>query len=89
VDEAMAGGDADAIEKAKYDEVRVRALEDPRVKELKGKADEALTDDEGRKALRAYNKALFQKMRSLDGSIKDRVDRMEAAVMKRLEGSGE
>jgi hypothetical protein len=85
LDEAMASGDANDIEKAKYDEVKARASADPRVKELKEKADAALTDEEGRKALRAYNKALFQKMRSLDGSIKTRIDEMEAAVMKRLQ----
>lgn len=89
VEKAVASGDPEAIEKAKYDEVKSRALQDEKVKELKAKADSATTEEEGRKALRAYNKALFQKMRGLDSSVRDRVDRMETAVMKRLEGSGE
>lgn len=86
---AQASGDAEAIEKAKYDEAKARALQDERVKELKQKADEATTEEEGRRALRAYNKALFQKMRSLEGSISGRVDEMESAVLKRLEPAGQ
>ncbi len=84
VKEAMAGGDAETIEKARYDEAKSRAQEDARVRELRQKADDATTEDEGRKALRAYNKALFQKMRSLEPAIKERADRMEAAVLKQL-----
>ncbi len=59
-------------------------MEDPEVQALKQKADEAVTDDEANKAQRAYNKALFAKMRKLDPLIKERIDRMEAAMMKRL-----
>ena len=57
---------------------------DPKLQELKLKADTAATDEEARKALRTYNKALFQKMRDLDPSIKERIDKMEAAVLRRL-----
>ena len=89
LEKAIASGDEDAIEKAKYDEVKSRAVQDKKIQELKAKADAAPTDAEGRKALRAYNKALFQKMRSLDSSIRGRVDRMETAVLKRLEPSGQ
>lgn len=87
--QAQVSGDSEAIEKAKYDLAKAEAVADPRIVELKEKADNAATDEEGRKALRAYNKALFQKMRSVDDSIKERIDSMEAAVMKRLEGPGE
>jgi hypothetical protein len=81
---AQASGDADAIEKAKYDEVKSRAAADEKVAALKQKAEAAPTEEEGRKDLRAYNKALFQKMRALDPSLKARIDRMEAAVLKQL-----
>jgi hypothetical protein len=81
---AHASGDADTIEKAKYDEVKSRAAADEKVAALKQKAEAAPTDEEGRKDLRAYNKALFQKMRALDPSLKARIDRMEAAVLKQL-----
>lgn len=74
----------EAQEKWKYDEARKRAMEDPEVQTMKQKADAATDVDEGRRALRAYNKTLFDKMRSLDPSVKDRIDAMEAGVMKRL-----
>ncbi len=79
--------DPDVLEKWKYDEAKARALEDADVADLKGKADAALNEDEGRKALRAYNRALFSKMRRVDPSIKERIDRIETSVMKRLGGA--
>lgn len=85
LDAAVASGDATAIEKAKYNLARAKAVEDGEVRELKAKADAATSDEEGRKTLRAYNKALFDKMRQLDPSISERADRIEAAVIKRLE----
>lgn len=81
---AAADLDPVAQEKAKYDEARAKALEDAEVKALKEKADSAANEEEGRRALRAYNKALFSKIRRLDPSVKDRADSVEAGVMKRL-----
>jgi hypothetical protein len=80
-----ADADADAQEKYRYEVAKSKALEDAEVQKLKAKADGAVTDDEARAAQRAYNKALFHKMRSIDSSIKDRADRIEAAIMKRLD----
>lgn len=74
----------EAQEKWKYDEARTKASEDQEVRALKEKADTAPNEDEGRRALRAYNKALFDKMRRIDPTIKERIDAMEAGVMKRL-----
>lgn len=85
VKDAEASGNPVAVEKAKYDEVKSRAVQDEKIIALKEKADAAASEEEGRQALRAYNKALFQKMRTLDSSIRERVDLMEDAVMKRLE----
>ncbi len=86
--QATASGNPDAIEKAKFDEVKSRAAADPHIQELRQKANEAGDDVEGRKALRSYNKALFQKMRSLgDESVQDRIERMESAVLKNLGGA--
>ncbi|MGB8166981.1 MAG: hypothetical protein WCF18_05780 [Chthoniobacteraceae bacterium] len=77
--------DTDAQEKYRYEVAKNKALEDAEVQKLKEKADGAPTDEEARKAQRAYNKALFNKMRSIDSSIKDRADRIESAIMKRLD----
>ena len=76
--------DAEVIEKQKYDAAKAKAVADPKVQELRGKADLANSEDESRKALRSYNKAMFKRMKEIDPSIKDHVDRMEAAVMSRL-----
>ncbi len=80
-----ADADAEAQEKYRYEVAKEKALQDPEVQKLKERADGAVSDDEARKAQRAYNKALFGKMRSVDGTIKDRADRIEAAILKRLD----
>ncbi len=80
-----ADADADAQDKYRYEVAKNKALQDSEVQKLKEKADGATTDEEAKKSQRAYNKALFSKMRSIDPSIKDRADRIEATIMKRLE----
>jgi hypothetical protein len=77
--------DPETLEKWKYDQAKATAQQDGEVLALKEKADTAPSDEEARRALRAYNKALFARMRKADPSIKERADRMEAAVLKRLE----
>jgi hypothetical protein len=77
-------GDPEEIEKKHYDQAKAKAMEMPEILALKEKADNAATDEESRRALRSFNKALFNKMRQLDPTIKDRADRVEAALMKRL-----
>lgn len=82
--EPPADADPEVKEKFRYEQAKAKAVEDPHVKSLKTKADDATTDEDSRKALRAYNKALFDKIRKIDSSVSDRADRMEAAIMKRL-----
>ncbi len=82
--EPPADADAEVKEKFRFDQARAKAGEDSQIKALKQKADEASTDDESRKALRAYNKALFEKIRKIDSSVSDRATRLEAAILKRL-----
>lgn len=79
--------EAEVQEKYKYDVARAKALTDPEVLKLKEKAESAVSEDEARKAQRAYTKALFDKMRSVDGSIKERADRIEAGIIRRLQSS--
>src|SRR6185295_1261376 len=54
-----ADADADAQEKYRYEMAKNKASQDPEVQKLKEKADVAASDEEARKAQRAYNKALF------------------------------
>ena len=74
----------DAQEKVRYNEVRTKALADPEVLKLQDKADTAGADEQ-KAASKAYYKALFDKMRSLDATLKDRIDRTEAANLRRIE----
>jgi hypothetical protein len=64
---------------ARYRDAQAKALEDRNVRALKMKTHAAKTDEEQQKAMQEYRKALFDKMRQLDGSIKDRIDKAEAA----------
>ena len=76
--------DPDAVEKAKYEDARAKAMESPKVKDLREKADTAPGEEESRNALRAYNKALFEQIRTIDPSLRDYTTKMESAVMRRL-----
>ena len=80
--------DQDAKDKARFHELKAKALEDKEIKALRDKADSA-TGDAGREAERAYDKALFKKVRELDPSISDYVDRLEKFTMKRLDGGAQ
>ncbi len=76
--------DQEAKDRARYHELKAKALEDDGIKALKDKADNAAGDDT--EAEKAYNKALFKKLRSMDPSISDYIDRMEKATIKRIGG---
>ncbi len=76
--------DPDVQEKYKYDLAKTKAQADPEVQELKRKSEDAATEDEARKAQRAYNRALFSRMRKIEPGLKDRIDRVEGALMKKL-----
>ncbi len=83
--EPPADADPEAKEKFRFDQAKAKAAEDPDVMELKAKADSAISDEDARSAQRAYNKALFSKMRKIDGSLEERINSMEAAILKRLD----
>lgn len=82
---APTSDDPEEAERLKFAETKTRADADKNVAALREKADNATSDEESRKAMRAYNKALFEKMRSLEPSLDGRINRMEAAVMKQLD----
>ena len=84
--EPPADADPEVKEKFRFDQAKAKASEDPDVMELKAKADSAVSEEDTRSAQRAYNKALFSKMRKIDGSLEERISSMEAAILKRLDG---
>ena len=69
---------------AKFRAVRAQALEDPEVKSLKTKADTTVDAAEAAKALSAYNRALFGKIREIDPSLKSYADKVEQSLNKRI-----
>ena len=71
--------------KARYREIKAVALDDKEIKALKEKSD-AASDADQVAASKAYYKALFKKMRALDPTLDDHIDRMEKAMMKKLDG---
>jgi hypothetical protein len=75
---------AEGDDKAKYTAAREKADEDAAVKELKGKADNALTEAEAHTTSVAYNKAVYKKIREIDPSLDAYVDKLEEVMMKRL-----
>ena len=75
----------DAQEKVRYNETRTKALADPNVLKLQEKADSAMGEEEQKTASKAYYKALYAKMRSLDPTLKEHIDRTEAATLRRIE----
>ena len=78
--------DPETKEKFRFDQAKAKASADPEVMELKAAADSAVSEEDTRSAQRAYNKALFGKMRKIDGTLDERINSMEAAILKRLDG---
>jgi hypothetical protein len=78
----------EADESKHFQAAKIKALEDAHVQELQAKAD-AATGDDAKTATRHYYKALYAKMREIDPTVKDRIDRTEAAALRRLEKEGQ
>ena len=62
---------------ARFHNAEARAHDDAAVREMKLKIHAARTNDEQAAAFQAYRRALFQKMRELEPSLKDRIDAAE------------
>ena len=64
---------------AKLRQVRERAIEDEGVRALKKNIHAAASDEEQTRAWQEYRKALHEKMRALDPSLSDLIDKAETA----------
>ena len=71
--------ETEADRAARFRSVEARARDDAAVRTLKLKIHDAKTDDEQSAAWQEYRRALFQKMRDLEPSLKDRIDAAESA----------
>ena len=68
----------------KFKNAKAKAQEDPKITELKSKAAGEVNESDANKALAAYNRALFQKIREIDPSVEDYASKVEHALTKRL-----
>jgi hypothetical protein len=74
----------DRVLKVHYQEVKLQALKDVKVRSLHEQADAAKTDEGKRQALREYYRLLFAKMVKIDASLQAKCDEMEKAYLRRL-----
>jgi hypothetical protein len=77
----------EARERAQYRSVRAKALENKQIQQLRDQMDAAGTDQQRKAAAKKYYNTLFEKMREIDPSLKDRINRMEAAAQRRMSRS--
>lgn len=68
----------------RYQEVKLQALKDAAIREMREKADVARTDEEKRQALREYYRMLFAKIVSIDPELEDKCRLLETAYMRRV-----
>lgn len=69
-------------EDEKFTAARKAAYEDPRVAELRAKADAAKNEESANRAMRSYLRALYGKMRTLEPSLEERINMTEAAALR-------
>lgn len=74
----------EADETARFQAAKAKALEDKHVQDLQAKADSA-TGADAKAAARRYYRELYARMREIDPTLKDRIDRTEAAMQRRVE----
>jgi hypothetical protein len=74
-------------EDERFAQARKAASEDPKIVELREKADLAKSEEAGTKAMRAYLRALYGKMRTLEPSLEERINLTEAAALKAVSKS--
>jgi len=71
-------------QRVKFRQAKTRALYDPAVQAEWERASAARTDFEKREALKAYYRALFNRMRRIDSSLKPRIAETEQRALHRL-----
>ena len=69
-------------EDERFAAARKAAAEDPKVVELREKADAAKNDESAGRLVRSYLRALYGKMRTLEPSLEERINLTEAAALK-------
>ena len=75
---------ADLDEEQRYRAAKARAESEPAIQKLKLRADGALTLDEARETLAAYNRALFRRIGQIDPTVKEHADLVQSAIQRRM-----
>ncbi len=70
--------------KVRFQQVKLQALKDQAIREMKDKSERAKTDEDKRQALREYYRMLFAKINSIDPELVERSDVLEKAYLRRL-----
>ncbi len=68
----------------RYQEVKIQALKDQAIREMRDTADAARTDEDKRAALREYYRMLFAKITAIDADLADKAGTLEQAYLRRL-----
>lgn len=79
---AGASGEKLKSEDERFAAARKAAAEDPKVVELREKADASKNDESAGRLMRSYLRALYGKMRTLEPSLEERINLTEAAALK-------
>lgn len=74
--------EAPKTEQERFELARKNASEDPKISELRTKAEAHSNDAESARLMRAYLRSLYGKMRSLEPTLLERIDLTEAAALK-------
>jgi hypothetical protein len=73
-----------ATEDERFSAARTAASEDKVVADLRNKADTAKSQEAATRAMRAYMRGLYSKMRSIEPSLQERINMTEAAALRAL-----
>ena len=76
---------ADIDEEQRYQAAKTKAENEPAIQKLKFKADGALTLNEARVTLAAYNRALFRRIGQIDPAVKEHAELVQNAILRQME----
>jgi len=82
---AASGTVTTEFNRERYLKAKAEAARDPQVKALALKLESAQPGEEYKEAARNYTKALFSKIREVDSSQNDWIERLEAATLRRID----
>jgi hypothetical protein len=74
-------------EEERFEAARQTATDDPKISDLRKKAEASPNNAESNRLMRAYLRSLYGKMRTLEPSLAERIDLTEKAALKLVPGN--